>query len=681
MSRFFALLVVGGVAGCGPVGTEDAVGFLSDGAFEVGLRAYVQGDLERARRELEKFLADHPEDRRAADLLEAVVEEGGGDLRPHSEPEPPRSMSAEEIARASLGRNPEIRAAVFRVIEARAQLRDSNLSWSPRLTGIWRFTPEGAFAGLIQPVIDALWKRPALMGRDEQRMLAACAAYAAARVDVAGRAALACVDWREAAAARGLLARERPVALEKLRVTRERVRAGRAPESERLGAESELAELAAREAAAAARLETARARINVLMGRPVEEPREVSGGPVDETFQGDRGEMIARARAARAEIQEALHRARGAAEEKKVVSAEMVNADLRGGYGYTRRESGEIHDGWSAESRFWVPALIAWLLDARTGQKEALSRQFLMEAERWRGQVALETLDAYEKLTAARAGRDAAEKELAWAAEELRVAEAAERWGGRIEKLDVLRAQEKHLQAEQKLAARSFESQRASVALYRAMAIDPRYADPSRAAAPPRAMWVWRDVAFDPDETEFLVDFARARRIDFLFVLVDRLGEAADPHRRLVRLASRQKIRVQALARLPLGELADSVERYNRESSPEERFDALRIGPPPKDAERDGWLKAVAACRRPGLRLAADLPSEWLPDGWTAVDEAASDTAAGSVPADKIGWIAVGTDRRGEPELDEALERVAVGWGAAIQDFDGYRRLILRKEK
>lgn len=668
------------LAGCGPLGVSESVPYIGEGRFECGLRAFVQGNLEQARTELEQFLKEHPGDRRARDLLEAVIDEAGGDWQPIAEGEVPAVLDPAQLVQLVLGRNPEIREAVFRVIEARAQLRESNLSWGPRLTGIRRFTPEGAFLGLIQPLVDALWKRPVLLSRDEQRMLAACAAYAVVRVDLLARTALAVVELNEATALRKLLAEERETALEKLRVTRERVRAGILRESDLLHAESELESLRSREAAAASQAESARSRINTLLARPVHEPREISGGRVDPSFQGDLAAMIARALEWRAEPREAAYRARAAEEQGRSAAPDLLDADLRGGYGRTRTTGGTFQDGWSAEMRFGVPVLILWLVEARSGREDAFARRLFLEAERWRGQVALETAEAFHALERARAELAAARKALGWAAEERRVIEALERWGGKTDRLEVLTAGERHHRAAQEAIVRESQVQRAAVGLYRAMGIDPRFSpETAKSEGRPRALWVRRPR--DAKDAEFLVDFAISRGISCLFAEIE--GPEDLPRcRDLLRLARRRGIRVHALAREPSAALADGIERFNRESPPEARWDAFHAGPPPPNTPREAWLEKLKSCRRTGLRLAADLPSDWLPDAWAVVDEATVDRAPGPVPADRTGWITVPAAGKTEAQLEEECGRpdeAASGWGAAIQDYDRYRNLILGK--
>jgi hypothetical protein len=145
--------------------------------FERALVAYVQGESDRAQDEIQKALEAMPDDARALSLRAAVTAEAASKrLPPFSEeagevgasPATPNALLARVKAR-----NLRLRAAVYKVIEARARLREARVSMSPELSLMTRFYPLGMLAGLTQSVYGGLAERRALISNAESSLLSA----------------------------------------------------------------------------------------------------------------------------------------------------------------------------------------------------------------------------------------------------------------------------------------------------------------------------------------------------------------------------------------------------------------------------------------------------------------------------------------------------------------------------
>jgi hypothetical protein len=205
-----------------------------------------------------------------------------------------------------------------------------------------------------------------------------------------------------------------------------------------------------------------------------------------------------------------------------------------------------------------------------------------------------------------------------------------------------------------------------------------------RSAAPPRALWVWKlELLKSPDRFDSLLAFAGQKRVGTLFLSThtDWLLRQPQLYRRLLSRAHAQGIRVQALAGEPEWLLPDhrsgamafleAVREYNRQSRPEERFDALHLDVEPeslpqwKAGERNAmgaryleFLDWVGRQVQPDpLPLAVDVPVSF------------NRLKVGSIPliaaifdrADQIAVMAY----QNTPEKVMEASRVEMGFGDA----------------
>ena len=266
-----------------------------------------------------------------------------------------------------------------------------------------------------------------------------------------------------------------------------------------------------------------------------------------------------------------------------------------------------------------------------------------------------------------------------------------------------------------------------------------------------RALWVWRP-AFLHSEKEMkdLLQFARMRNIGtlFLFTSTRRLQEDPEAFRRVLRNAHRRMLAVQALNGEPhwiFPEQRDepraflkAVEEFNRESSPDARFDAIHLDVEPQSlpewksgaSERtrrklaERYLDFVKWTRRrtreSGIPLALDIPVafnrirvesgplvEALLERADQVavmayrDEASevlNHVAPSLHPAQRMGkqvWVGLSADPcdlprppDGQP-LEKEIEKIARQvekslkaqpsfQGVAIHEYDSYRRAFCK---
>lgn len=726
------------ILGCATVGVEREVVIPGEESFERALVEYVRGDLDAAEVSLERILVERPDDRRASDLLRELRSEMGGrtDVAEGAMPPLPSPAGPDVVLHEVLRRNPEVRQAVYGVVEARARLGEANVAFGPEFNLLTRFHPLGVLTSLAQSVIEGAVARGAAMDKEETQCLQAVSEYATVRADAADRTLTAWLDLQEAIDVSAAVEEQRKAWEEQVRVATALVDEQKLLPSELLARKVGLARAEQRIAEARSRAAEARATLNTLMARPAADPLEVTQEAVRGELPDDVRAAIARALDGRPERAGAEAGVEGAEAQRRFVAAKEPKIDLYTTYGWSpEKQESQIGRNWRFGARTSFPLLIIPLQKARDAREAAILRQLEVEVERIDAAIALEAVSGFEEVARARAAERTALGNVAAAEEAVRSFQGAAKWAESAPPF-TLRGMEAQLaEAKADLVVRRIAVERASLRLQRAMGILPEKVIFERRAAAParpwtgRALWVW-DVPPDGDEAALLVDLARARCVTVLFfsTRVAVLSERPAAFRELIRGCRAAGIEVQALGGDPSWARADgragaerfldAVLSYQSASAEEERFSAVHLDVEPhtttewREGDRaalvDGYLSlltwAGARAAEVGLALAIDVPPGWeeVPaEGGTLLSRAVGEAdevavmvyrrtarttlnaAAAAIEAagGKRAWVGVDASAAGvrtEGEFERFLREVeADGAGVAIHDLHRYRKVIL----
>jgi outer membrane protein TolC len=645
------------LAGCATAGVNNVTPSPDSDPFTRGLMRYVRGELAEAERELVAAVTGSSHDLSALDLLQAIRRERGLAQRlALAEPalSVPELLSPEELIRIVQTRNPEIRKAVFQVIEARAQLREANVSFTPEFSLLTRFHPMGFLGALSQSVLGGYWQQQALKHQAEATVLEAVANYAKVRTDVLGRVLTAYFDLLEAQDLIQPLEQELRAREEQAQVAITLAQYGLLLLQDTLHFKRETANLQKRYADTLQRLSTAKATLNSLMGRSPEEPRVfVRKAVLVAEAPAEAHHAVLTARDRRQEVTDARAKVGAARARREFAAHEIPSVDLRAGYGQTVKAGrGDFVEGLSVGARITTPVLIWPLQRARLDRQDAFIRQLEMEVARLISTVELETITAYEELMAAQVSLRAAQQNVEATDEALRVSRAAQQAGAGGGRIQLLSAHVDHAQALSLAVAGHYAVQRASLKLLLAsgalpekisFAQMPGLVDATRlkapnSARPGRALWVWRPTFLgNPSDMSFFVEFAKARRVEsiFLFASASHLAEEPAPYRDFLKLTHTRGLTVHALNGEPtwifpdhragLERFVAAILEFNRKSPPDARFDAVHLDVEPHTLPewKAGKEQELArryvellrltreSIRREGLLLAVDIPDKF----------------------------------------------------------------------
>ncbi|RMH37990.1 MAG: TolC family protein [Nitrospirae bacterium] len=745
--------------GCAAVGVTYDVPFPGTEPFDRALMAYARGDLAVAKQEGRAALERDPHDLRAHDLLCAIGLETGSDescRRAHELFAVPDPLSPETLLRLVMHRNPQMRQAVLEVVAARAQLREAQVSYGPELMVLTRFHPAGVFARLIQSMLSGLFEREALMDQAEAHLARALGSYAQRRAELSGRAADAYIARRESDVHLRWLAEAKTVGDELERIATILSADGVLSKAEHQDIQTEVSKVRRDLALLHGRVTTTSAELARLIGMPDDSPfmmaaKSVAVEPPEEVRAFFDAVAVRHPRlvAAQARVREADAR-------KNRLLWALPRLDLRGTYGSSTEEGrGDFLEGFSIGLRVRTPLLIWPLQHARSDREEAFLRILEREVERVRHDLWVEVIVAVQ-------GLQDAQQELQLARQEARAhyrawqsLAAKDQLGVARDRMAILRAKLAWIAAERRAVERYFAVQRAQVRVYAAMDEVPGaltfVADPlesyvqevaaSGARSSSRALWVWRpDFLGDARERAFFFEFLRARNVKtlFLFASRERIHAHPAPFRTFLRFAHARGFEVQALNGEPTWilpgheakviEFFEAIDRFNREGTADERFDAVHLdveitrrelrSRPEIGARFVAWLeRADREARRRAMRLVLDIPawfddvrigSETLLDRIVRPERAvavmaylknpsrarrALDTELKALERAKgTLWVGVSADpahlrtsiERGDVvfekrvrELEQELHDHPAFKGIAIHDYDRYRAVIL----
>ncbi|MGQ0659220.1 MAG: TolC family protein [Chromatiales bacterium] len=635
-------------------------------AFERGLMAYVRGELDTAAAEMQAALRGDPHDRRARDLLQAIRGEQGQGLSDAAAPSPPQvpsPVSPQQILHLVKTQNPQVRRTIFQVIEARARLREANVSISPELVLLARIYPLGFFTSLTQSLYGGLVERRARMSEAEQMIVDAVADYAHTRNEVLARALNAYIDARRTHAAQHHFGEWERIQSERVRVAQVQSDFAKTLPDEPLEQYADLSEFRQRTLRADKELILAKVTLNGLMGRAMGAPLDLAPVEFEADLPTDVYRMVELARGQRYDFRQTAARVAQARAHREVVRASTPDLDLRASYGLRDRDTTDTFQrGGSLAAILRLPLLIGPLKHAQLDREEAIIGQLEMDHASLSARMSEEVVKAHGAYELARGRQRVALGNAFAQLESLRIAQARDRWVGDV---DLLRLEGERLrweQAHEEITAADYDLQHALVDLYRAMGRDleelaarsvrasDRRPVTDRLSTRGRALWVWRpEFLYSQVERAFFFDFAAARRIHTVFLyspgLLDHRSQVL---REFLRDAHARGIEVHALHGEPDWFLDDkqgrvaafisAVKKFNDRAGEGERFDALHLDVEPHTlaawAKADpgparqhlleqyvSFVKAVAGELGGRLALVVDLPVRYsgVDDGAQAV--------------------------------------------------------------
>jgi outer membrane protein TolC len=655
MRRFMLVAMLVLLSGCGHVGVRPAaIAWPAEHTFDRALVTYALGNLVEAEQLAWRALEESPSDLRAHALLRAVLVERGRMTRKAIArvPEPPAVDPADPVTllREVRSRSPEVLAAVYRVIEARARMREANLAVTPEFSLIARFYPPGVLARLTQSVYAGWWQREALLKQEEAGMLEALAAWGRVQQDVVRRAAAAGLELSLGEREMMLAAREREAVAEKQRVIDLLIRNGERLHSAALAAEVELRTADQAGGAAQYRIAKAHATLNALLNRAPLTPVATSIASIELSLPAELPALVSQAWRGRFEPAERAAAVAGGHAAGEVYLRRWPTLDLFATWGSADKDDDSILEGFGLGA---VGASPLWPGKRRAARDrfDALVRQLELQQQQVHNQIGVEVIDAYHTLQVRTVNATRAGLEREARAEDLRVTETLAREQALPNAVRLIDDRLAWLRAFRAALAAKHELQLARLELGSAaghrlenavLARDPDAAsDPAAVLAPQpgrRALWVWDPQAFArPDDAAFLVDFLVAQRFDavYLFASLASLRGAPDRYRHFIALAKRHNVAVQALNGEPawllepdfatLSRFIDAVAAFNA-SYPEAAFDAVHLDVEPhalpdwRQAKRAAQLlaryidmldEARPLTRAHGLALYVDAPY-WL---------------------------------------------------------------------
>lgn len=684
--RILCLLALSGLTGCATVGVNrELIRTTPQKAFDQALIAYASGDLDRSQALLLTTLEENPLDLRATDLLRALLKEKGlVDSIERTAADPITEFtpsSPANLLQIICGRSPRLRAAVFKVIEGRARLREANVSVGPELSLLTRFYPPGVLARITQSVYGGWWERKARMHDAEAQILQALAEYGQIKETIHADALNAYLDAANAELQLASLARERRQLTVQDDIVSARLAKGHVLPAEALETRRDIGRATQEELAARELFATATAKLNALMDRPPGAAIKLNTNGVTWQPPPNPDQALAAALVNRFELQRAEAEVRMAEIRRDLAAHGDPSIDLVASYGASEEKTeGSFLKGFSIGAVTRFPLLIVPRKRAESDANSAFIQQLEMREREVRNEIGIEVVQAYHRWDTARAEYAEQQLDRDLVLEEQRIAAARETVGAAHDPLAVSRAEIAYLRTTRELTERQFGVQKALVSLGGAVGsaadefgfVDP-LADLAGTAPGMRAVWVWRPPFLDertagPPFLDWLA--AQNMRTVFLFTSPAQLARDPEGYREFLTLASQQKVAVHALNGeadwvLPARQtsalrFATSVAQYNQQAPADARFAAVHLDVEPytlpdwKDPEGQrelvfGYIELLDRMqeRLGDLPLIVDIPA-WFAK--RAVENVALLTAI-SRRVDGVVLMAYGRSEAGRDRL------------------------------
>lgn len=614
MWRLVLLLVVMMVfllEGCSTVGISRPVPLPGIAPFDQALMAYAQGELTQSAELLAQGNTAEVRDLRAEDLLDAIHREQGDPaeegetLDQEKRPSTFSSMSPEHLLKIVEYQNPEIRQALFRVIAARAELREANVSFSPEFSVLTRFIPSGIFVRLTQSIIDGIVKRAEQMNQAEEELIAAIAQYSDVRGTVLRRAALEYLTLLKEESRTRLKESALVLALEAERVGTLLIDHGRQLPRDLPSLRDHVFRLREEIVQLHARRSVAHYTLKSLMGRP---------GTTNVTYEhkslvvespGEIEEVLETVDEQHPQLAQALAHIKKAQATKQESLWSLPRVDVLGSYGAGGRgRRGGFIQGFTLGARISSPLLIWPLQRARSDREQAFIDMLEMEWSRLQGEIMVDVVTAYEDLRSAHTTLEWIRAEKITRKQELHAIEEQERLGQTKSRLALLEARMNYLKMVEDEAMQHFAIQQATLELrynngmslqeMEFLSVKEPWEEPIVPLASPtasfdRALWVWQpDFLDDPQHANFFLDFVKLRNIQTVFLSVskNRMKDAHILYNPFVKQAHQQGLRVHALNGAPswifpehrqaAHEFMQGVIHYNQQNQ-DAKFDAIHL--------------------------------------------------------------------------------------------------------
>lgn len=572
--------------------------------FDRALLAYAGGRLEEAQDLLLQTIEANPMDLRATDLMRAILKEQGvvdTVERPSHEPDTPLpEMTTAELLRMIEGRNPALRAAVFKVIEARAHMREANVSVGPELALTTRFYPLGILARMTQSIYGGWTERKARMHAAEAEILSALAAYGMAREDSVANALTAYLDGHEAMLVLESLEDERARLAQRRAQVDALVERGQVLPTARMRAHEESAGIDHAALEARQGLAAATAKLNAMLDRRLDHPIDFRHYGVDFDAPLSVDAAIETALRKRYDIDDADSATEAARARRAQRASALPKIDLYTSYGASEQDTeGAFLKGFSVGAISRVPLLIRPLRAAQVDGDVALIRQLELRERQVRNDIGAEVVDAFHGWRTQRAEYARQRLAVAAAKEEQRVANAREVMEVADDPLAASTADLALLRAQRELSLSALRVQRGLIDLGRVMGASVADYDFTGAAKREstaaktfgeRAAWVWRS-EFIGNEAATAAFFARASRAQlstlFFFASKKQLSteqrqlmsfiERATAHGMTVQALAGEPHWVQAERRSGALDFARAVAAFNADAAPAARFSAVHF--------------------------------------------------------------------------------------------------------
>ncbi len=367
--------------------------------FERGMMAYVRGDEELARVELQAAVKNNQQDQRASYLL-CHLDNNNCYRQSQGQPveqdqSAPDIHTVEQYLALVEGRSPQIRSSVYSIVEQKMILERKKYEVGPVLNVMLRFYPEAIFAMLTQRLVD-LVEYPSEISRQNSFLLQRIASYINVKDDVLTRAFDSYTDYGVAVQQMHALKAELAAREHKIRITRLLIESGYAVKVTLVEAQAKRNKVLQQLESAQMRQLNYLQRMAFLAGIPIEQLTDlmVQHLVLPESDEGPTlrtGELEAIAR-------QQYFNSLDVSDTTSVLSMTKVN--LFSSYGKNFAEERETFvQGWSTGVRFQVPLMIWPMSNAKIAQQDAVIGQFQTQLELSLIQARNDWLDSYKRFT------------------------------------------------------------------------------------------------------------------------------------------------------------------------------------------------------------------------------------------------------------------------------------------
>lgn len=571
--------------------------------------AYARGDVEEATEELQQAHSQNPHDLRVQVLLKALAKESGNEWEDPI-PSPDDHFSnlnfPKQLVKLTLERNPEIQQRIYQIIAARADWREARLKFTPEFFSLTRFYPGGFFVRMTQDIVGGLIQRPLLMSQAEAKILVALSQYSQTRAAVLKQVLDTYLDIVEGQAMVSLIESSLEITREHVRITKVLVESGLLPNTKLMNARGRGLDLQEELKQWQGRISIAHYALHTFVDAPPTTTIALKEEALEIPILANREHTISRATKARPEVFEAHARMSEAQIRKEGVKWQLPQFNLRTTYGETDDDGrGDFLDGFSIGLGVEFPLLLWPLQQARSDREQAFIRTLELQLAREKHAIGLQTITAYEQITANQSAWKARRAEAVTRNTEWQVLTHRLHAGSEGTQLDLSRAHLGYLESQRKSLNQYFQLQRSTVAFHQILGENLQalpfkknseaHDVPSLSAAltpqaPQRGLWVWNVKPLrNKKEQDFLLSFLKARSVQdlFLFTPQEWLQPQASSLQEFLKKSHMAGIHVHALngepawvqpeSRQEAKTFLNSLQAYQQRVSPEEQFDALHL--------------------------------------------------------------------------------------------------------